>query len=61
MEFRWAALISLWTMLAGPALKTPRAPTRPDQSGPAVKPAAGQPENQQTDVSPPSHHHQGRP
>jgi len=48
MEFRWAAVIALWTLLSGPIFSTPpAAPPRPPQRAAvaAAQPAppAGQP------------------
>ena len=40
MEFRWLALIALWTILAGPALHSPNAASRPRTHVPAAHSAA---------------------
>ncbi len=33
MEFRWIALITLWTLLAGPMFDSPLAKSHPARSG----------------------------
>jgi hypothetical protein len=39
MEFRWIALIALWTLVSGPIFGTPRGPGSPAPK--AVKASAG--------------------
>ena len=46
MDFRWVALIALWTFLSGPMFGTPRSAQPPGKAGvaasqPGKSPAAG--------------------
>jgi hypothetical protein len=41
MEFRWAALIALWTCLIGPILGAPSRPASPARKAPSATVSSG--------------------